>query len=375
MLLAITSGKIHGQVDGEVAAVRQALEDASERGTEVPEVLKAEAEFMLGMLTERQDGYDLEQADRRYRHALALYLRSGFPLEADRLLNTWGHQKSLLFEIEEAGYLLNRSRAIKTLKGDRLGLAFTLGCLGDNHRRAGEFEEAIACYQEDLRTAESLGVDHSAASVTCKLAEAEICAGLVGEGKSLLDRGIERLRDLFIQDGLPDQVRFFAGKGLAKGLLWKAAAGAEGGHAKLLSDGEQVLSMLQPFSSYSAAHLDRLKGRLARIHGDHANAVTLLTRAKDAFGAMTRGVESRVSSLQAICCSIEAAMASAPQDGRDDKIRAACGDLTNFMESLQGLLGAARERMEPLLEAATIRGRDGVPCDSDLNRLIAFTDG
>lgn len=379
LVRAITSGRIHGRSeDGRVAATQKALETAAESRAGVPEILRAEAEFVLGMLAERQDGYDLELADRRYRQALALYLSGGFPLEADRLLNTWGHQKSLLFEIEEAAYLLNRSRTIKELKGDQLGLAFTLGCLGDNHRRAGEFEEAIACYEGDLRIAESVGADHSAASVTCKLGEAEVCAGFVGQDAALLNRGVERLRNLYSQNGLTDQARFFVGKGLAKGLLWNAAAPGRESIAQLLSDAEGVLACLRSFSPYSAAHLDRLNGRLARLRGDNGDAVRLLMQAQKSFAAMTGNVDTKVSSLQAICCGIEAAMARCPQDGRVEEIRAAREELGRLVNSLQGLLGAARDRLESLLERGTPihYAADTASVGSkNMERLIAFLEG
>lgn len=379
LVRAITSGRIHGQSeDGREAAALRAIEAAAESRAGVPEILRAEAEFVLGMLAERQGGYDLQLSEHRYRQALALYLSSGFPLEADRLLNTWGHQKSLLFEIEEAAYLLNLSRTMKELKGDKLGLAFTLGCLGDNHRRAGEFENAIACYLEDLRISEAFSIDHSAASVTCKLGETEVCAGFLGQDASLLNRGVERLRNLYSQNGLSDQARFFAGKGLAKGLLWKAAASGREYIARLLSDAEGVLVCLRPFSPYSAAHLDRLNGRLARLRGDYGNAVRLLMQAQDSFVAMTGNVKTKVSSLQAICCGIEAAMARGPQDGRAEELRVACEDLRRLVNSLQGLLGAARERMESLLEVGSPVHRAAGKAfwrSDNMERLIAFLEG
>jgi len=375
VLCAVTSGLIHDETArGDYDASRNALASVVNGASGVPDVLRAEAEFILGMLAERQDGYDLGHSDRRYRNALALYLSSGFPLEADRLLNTWGHQKSLLFEIEEACYLLNRSRHIKILKGDQLGLAFTLGCLGDTHRRAGEFDKAIACYADDLRVTESLGTDHAAASVTCKLAETEICAGFVGGSESQMDQGIQRLRDLFRQRGLPEQVRFFTGKGLAKGLLWLATVSNDEGRIRLLSEAENVLSRTVSFSPYSDAHLNRLLGRLARLRGND-EAATLLIRAKEGFAGMRGDIESRINSLQAICCAIEAAMACGHIDRRVRQVRVACDELKGFVDSLQGLLGSAHECLESLLEPVCTPRRQPVLDDNALNRLLAFLEG
>ena len=375
LLRAITAGLIHGGTTStDCDTSKRALVSMIDGLHSIPEVLRAEAEFMLGLLAERQDGYDLGLSDRRYRNALALYLSSGYPLEADRLLNTWGHQKSLLFEIEEASYLLNRSRDIKHLKGDRLGLAITLGCLGDTHRRAGEFDKAIACYVDDLRVTESLGIDHSASSVTCKLAETEICAGFVDGPKPQMEQGIQRLRHLFQQQGLSEQLRFFAGKGLAKGLLWQAVVSDGERRMHLLSKAEGVLGKVRSFSPYSAAHLNRLMGRLARLRGDD-EAATLLVRAKDGFSGMRGGVESRIHSLQVICCAIEAAMACSRVDHRTKQVSVACVELHSFVDSFRGLLGSARERLESLMEPVGVSRRPVGVDDDALNRLLAFVEG
>jgi divalent metal cation (Fe/Co/Zn/Cd) transporter len=378
VLSSVVTGVIHDPVatrsgiDDRVEQLRSILDGST---TGYPPVLLAETAFVLGLLAERQDRFDLQLSERRYRQALGLYLGSGFPLESDRLLNTWGHQKSLLYEIEEATHLLERSRSIKEIKGDELGLSFTLGCLGDNLRRAGDFAAAVSYYKRDLGILDSLGVDHARDSVICKLGESEVACGFVEGNAILLDCGIARMESVLYNAASASSLGFFARKGLAKGIIWKALMPNNQDSTSLFARAEQVLAETESFSPYANAHANRLRGRLARVTRNYNTATQLLTDARDGFASMCSGTEFRTASMQSLCCGVEIALSQADMRKAQTALHRACAQLQLYLQGMGGLLGATRYRMDAHIDAILDRRTHVSDANAHANHLIALIEG
>lgn len=345
LVRGIMSGDIYsGSVPEEVPEVSELISATVAQRTVVPLVLLAEAHFALGLLRERQPSFDLESSDRHYRKALSLYLESGYPLESDRLLNTWGHQKGLLYEIEESLYLLNQSRLMKEVKGDQVGLAFTYGCLGDTHRRAGSCDLAVEAYQSDIDICSRLKLSDAMTSVKCKLSEAHIFWGVLARDRDRIEAAICALRELLKTACDRRQDAYFVSKAIAKGLLWKALLSVGEERSAALKGAEAVLAETDPFSPYTTALWHRLKGRAAFLRGETDTAMNLQKQARDGFESMSVGVSSRLNSLQAICCLVEAALYQARS--RSQEMRDACDAVQRFSDNLAGLLGPARARLD-----------------------------
>jgi divalent metal cation (Fe/Co/Zn/Cd) transporter len=374
LVRGIMSGDIYsGSVPEEVPEVRELITSTAVPQPGVPLVLLAEAHFALGLLRERQPSFDLESSDRHYRKALSLYLEAGYPLESDRLLNTWGHQKGLLYEVEESLHLLNQSRLMKEVKGDQVGLAFTYGCLGDTHRRAGSCDLAVKAYQSDIDICTRLNLFDAMTSVRCKLSEAHICWGVLSRDGEKIETAIRALRELLNHAREGSQDAYFVRKALAKGLLWKSCRAAGDERTVALKDAEAVLAETNPFSPYTTALWNRLKGRAAYLAAESEAAVDCQTRARDGFGSMSLGVSTRLNSLQSLCCSVEMALC---QSGRcPQAMRDACDAVQRFSDNLGGLLGPARERLDEYL--STMRdpkaGRDAFTQAS--YALLALIEG
>jgi divalent metal cation (Fe/Co/Zn/Cd) transporter len=374
LVRGIMSGDIYnGSMPEEVPAVRELITATATPRTGIPLVVLAEAHFALGLLRERQPSFDLESSDRHYRKALSLYIEAGYPLESDRLLNTWGHQKGLLYEIEESLYLLNQSRLMKEVKGDQVGLAFTCGCLGDTHRRAGSCDLAVQAYQSDIDICTRLKLSDAMTSVKCKLSEAHICWGVISRDREKIEAAIGALRELLKAACGRRQDAFFVRKALTKGLLWKSLLSVGEERSVALKDAEVVLAETDPFSPYTTALWHRLKGRVAYLGAEIDSAMDFQKKARDGFESMSVGVSIRLNSLQAVCCFVEMAMYQAGR--RPQEMYDACDSVQRFSDNLGGLLGPARERLDQYV--SIIRdpkaGRDTFT--QAVHALLALTEG
>jgi len=374
VLYRITSGKLYfDRIDYDHDTELQELTIWSKKTSGVSPLLLAEANFTLGMFHERRPSFDLESSDHHYRKALSLYIEGGYPLESDRLLNTWGHQKGLLYEIEESLYLLQLSKHIKEVKDDQVGLTFTYGCLGDSYRRAGCCELAIDCYQKDISLATLIGSDATTLSVKCKQAEAEICWAVMRVNTELLDSAINKLYDLRTNEDSSKDKNFFTEKALVKGLLWMARLSGEAKGTRYVNQAFSILEDIRPFSPYTKALCSRMYARAAFLSKDISGAKDHQEKALSVFRKMVIGDSSRINSLQAICCSLE--LAEINCNGGTVDCTPACKELNEFIATLGGLLGPARSCMLNLIEELCSQRTSHYERNRALNSLVALLEG
>jgi len=330
--------------DEQIRALCAEMEAVARAEGQLPAVVRAEAAFMLGLSWERRSAYDVDAATGYYRLAARLYAESGMPSEADRLWNTWGHQKTLLYELKEAVHLLERSRRIKQQKGDRVGLAFASGCLADACSRLGQFARADELYGEDLAILHEIGAMYGVVGVLVKRGEASIRRGVVSRESSWINEGVQLCREAHGRKEQNPFSRFFGLKGIAKGLLWLAAVSdSPSTRIQRLEEARRVMREMRPASDYTEAFILRLQGRLAGLQGDGRMSRSCLRSAADRFASMRRSVASRHNSLQSIVCRLEEARFKAVGRSPDPALmRAALTELTTFVAPFGGLLGEAR---------------------------------
>jgi len=364
--------------ESRLLALQNVLERVVNEGDELPEIVRAEAAFALGYSWERANEYDLSMANRYYRHANALYARSRCPLESDRLKTSWGHQLTLLYELEEAGILLESSRDIKKLKRDEYGLAIVHGCLGDLFTRLGDWDAADESYRQDILALRKWDNRLQTASVMTKQGDMLVRRGLVTSDPTWIRRGIELCSDAAEIAGTNEPNRFFAIKGQLKGLLAQydlAEVDSFVGGDEVQTIGE-LLNQLRPHGMYQQAFALRLRGRYARISGDVQTSRKLLQDAASRFLAMRRDdLGGRSMSLQAIACELECAIWTS---SNPVEVSSAIANLQSFIDELSGRLGAAEEHIRAL--AASIRrahGDQGEVLTDRLagQRLVGFIEG
>ena len=316
----------------------------------LPTIVRAECAFALGYDWERRSDFDLDHSNDYYLEASNLYLQSKMPSEADRLNNSWGHQRTLLFELGKAVVLLEESLRVKKLKDDLVGLAMTYGSLGDAYSRLTEFERADRCYEEDIRLIRETGNLYQLSGVIRKQAQSWIRRGLLERDRQPIEAGLSRLRELR-QSGDDGSGAFFTLKELARGELAMASFETDPSLRTLCIDrASACIAEMEATRPYFEAFRERLNGRLHGLGNDIDRARTHLARAAELFRRMGRGEDERRQSLQSIACDLESTRyLAAANDNCEEKVRVVLANLSEFLvwqgASLDEAGGLIRQRI------------------------------
>jgi len=147
------------------------------------------------------------------------------------------------------------------------------------------------------------------------------------------------------------QDNFFLRKAIAKGLLWLSLRATGDQRKEFLKSAELVLNEAEPFSPYTSALWNRLKGRAAFVGGETIVAAEYQTKAHSGFESLSIGISERLNSLQSICCLLETAIYQAATC--PESLYEACDAVQRFSDNLGGLMGSANERIDGYL--GTIR--------------------
>ena len=344
-----------------------------------PPVVRAECAFALGHSWNRAEDYDLDRATRYFDASARLYAESGIRSESDRLKTSWGHQKTLIYELGDSIILLEESRAIKELKGDRLGLAYVYGCLGDAYGRWGDFARAQLYYREDIRLIDELGITHQLPRVMVKAGEGKVRRGAVEREEAWIVAGIEDLENAraIVRDRDSDTT-FFADKGCAKGALALASmCAAKGRRKQRLDDAHRILERMQPSGSYQEAFHERLLGRLKGLSEDNAGAAICLKNASGLFERLSSHGAERTMSMQSITCRLEAAKFQTAISGAGECIEEIVRELLEFIVPFRGLLGSAGKRIHEYVSEYRASGKKLTEKGdlTQIDALIAFLEG
>ena len=322
---------------------------------ELDPIILAECAFVLGIYYERSCQYEIGKSTDYYKTAERFYLESGIVSEADRLYNSWGHQKTLLYELQEAIVLLEKSMEIKKQKGNDagiVGMSYTLGCLADAYSRSALFDKANGLYLEDLRLIKEAQLPHLEHGVSIKRAESLIRRGVCDGQNEQIAAGVTACRQVFEKNNLPNETSFFAAKALLKGLLWLyESTDNKIQHEKYISESLDLCKKMSSFSEYSKAFLLRLKGRMLGCQGSYNEAYKYFTKSEALFISMSRGLQFRNSAIQSIVCKLESSKYSILENSSQlSQMEIAVEELQRFITPLRGLLGDVQNMLEEELD-------------------------
>jgi hypothetical protein len=337
-----------GLRDEDIAtSMRESLE-AIDQARSAPVEIRAEACFALGFYWERCSDSDIDRSAEYYRRALALYLAGCSPSERDRLLNTWGHQRSLQFEVSASNDLLRRSEEIKRQRGDLLGLTYSIGCQADNRVREGMFAEALVLYGQNLDYLSALGSQHLVPYVKIKRAECLMRQGFLQSEAAFLSSASLSCTEVLGNARLAPSEEFFARKCLVKTALaqWLLLPKDVSGD-QLLDAAESILGQMRAVSNYENALLARLCGRHAMARGDARAAVEHLGKSADGFDALVSDAGREAGSIQSALCRFEASECEVQPTSLHNAVGTdSLEELRVLVCELAGTIGGARARLE-----------------------------
>ncbi|MFC1895362.1 cation transporter [Thermodesulfobacteriota bacterium] len=364
----------------DIIEARNQLSKLLTQNIDIPDIVRAEAEFALGFSWERSHKYDLKMCAEHYRKAEIFYARSGIRSESDRLMNSWGHMETLLYALGDAQEHLELALEIRKLRGDPLSLSFTYGCLGDLYSRLGDFTEADHCYTQDLDLLNNLGIRHQIPVVMCKQGESRIRGGLTEKDLNKVLSGIDLCKQSEQICGSENQQgQFFAIKGQLKGWLGLCAISDD---SHVLSNKERCSKLIKALNGqnvYEEAFSLRLKGRYFGILGDFENAQKNLTESAIYFDQMKEARFNVELSLQSIACHLEILRHGIANNVSVDNELNSVDGLEDFLAPFGGMLGEASVRIKEMvtnirksIDGRTINKEQSV---AFLDRLIWFIEG
>ncbi len=355
-LRIILSGDLYkSKYDIEIEDITGIIEDIVKDSKEFPAIIKAECAFVLGIYYERSNQYDIDKSTSYYKIAERLYFESGIVSEADRLYNSWGHQRMLLYELEEAAVLLEKSLKIKkdkTVDTEIIGISYTLGSLADVYCRSGMFKKADEYYARDLELIRKAQLDHFESGVFVKRAESLIKKGLWERDSESIIFGLDICRRI-VQTEQAEKTNFFAMKAIVKALLWfcELVDDTEK-RSDMISECNKLLEKMEPFSNYSKAFKMRLEGRYLGEIGSFRQAYKCFIKSEALFISMSRGLQFRNSAIQSIVCKLEIAKYKIRENCQQlNQLQIAIDDLHYFISPLKGLLGNVQTTLEHELES------------------------
>ena len=308
-----------------------------------PVEIRAECSFIMGMYWERAANYDLARSVQFYRRALSLYFSGVAPSEADRLLNTWGHQKTLMLELSEAKRLIKRSLQIKRRKADVIGLAYSIGCLADNYTREGLYQEALLNYDYNLKylkEAETFYLPF----VQIKRTECLFRIGILSSNIALIEETEKAAAELQKQLPFESDEYFFASKCLSKcifvgSLLKYSHLNSSRFESQRFGD---VLPVIDSKSKYIQALLKRMEGRYQLLLNNINSAIANFEEAAKLFESMARGTSHRTTSLESLLCKFEIGIIKVIYKNGDKQIISDnIALIRDLFSSLGGLTGNA----------------------------------
>lgn len=158
------------------------------------------------------------------------------------------------FDLALASY--STSLASKAVRGDRAGLALTLGNIGRVHLRAGRLDDALRCFERDLALCAELGDARGRARVLEDLGRVHLALGNLDAAESALRASLALAEEL----PLPS-LASFAHKDLALVALRRGALDAAEPHVERAAH----------FASepYAQALVADVRARLALARQDH----------------------------------------------------------------------------------------------------------
>ena len=189
-----------------------------------------------------------------------------------QVYDTLGSVEAARGRLDTAVHFYALSLVDKSLLGDKVGMAITLGNIGRTHLRIGRFEDALECFGRDLLLAKEIGDPRGQARMHEDLGRVHLAAGdLPAAERDFLE--CIRLSDA----NHYDDFAFFAFKDLA---LLRIAQNRLDDADKLLHDAEKKLS--NGAEPYLKQVLVATRGELA-LARRQPEAATLLKEAVDAF--------------------------------------------------------------------------------------------
>lgn len=392
LLRVILSGDLYkSEFTGQIKDITDMLEDIVKEPKDLPVIIQAECAFVLGIYYERSSQYDIDKSTGYYKKAERRYLESGIISEADRLYNSWGHQRMLLYELEEAIVLLEKSLKIKKEKSEDagiIGISYTLGSLADVYCRSGLFDKAEEFYAEDIELIKKAQLDHLEPGVCLKRAESLIKKGLWQQDSESIITGVDICRHI-LAGSQTEKNTFFAAKAIVKGLLWLyELAGDTAEKSEILSECSELLEKMDPFSDYTKAFKMRFKGRYLGEQGSFSQAYNCFVKSQALFVSMGRGLEFRNTAIQSIVCKLEIGKYKIRENCQQfNQLQIAIDDLRRFISPLQGLLGNVQNTLEEELRSlekalSFLQKNKKIKPDyisknifRPLNRLIALLEG
>lgn len=149
------------------------------------------------------------QAAGSLLEAIRLFREAEDAWSTAHVRDTLGTLEAARGRLEQAMQCYAMALVDKSLLGDRLGMAVTLGNLGRVHLRTGRFRDAIECFERDLSLCDELGDQRGRCRMHNDLGRTSLAAGDWLRSEEELQAGAELAENL----GFPD-IAFYCRKDL-----------------------------------------------------------------------------------------------------------------------------------------------------------------
>jgi tetratricopeptide (TPR) repeat protein len=223
------------------------LEEAQQRGPDLPLELRARLVYRLGVLLDQMS--ELSRATELFEQAVELYQELGDQSGVAGALNSLGSAIRNTGEVARARDLFTQSLELRRTVGDRAGQAAPLFNLGSLALDEGDPARAEDLLSEALEIDRSLGYRWGVATELSGLGAAALDQGDLPRAHTLLREALVEFDDIGETDRLAEVLGFLAGLAGAEGDMVRSAR--LGGAAEGLRDNLGI-----PLSAPDAARFD-----------------------------------------------------------------------------------------------------------------------
>jgi tetratricopeptide (TPR) repeat protein len=290
--------------------------------------------------------------------AAKIYRELRDPSSRAQVYDTLGSVEAARGRLDLAVHFFALSLVDKSLLGDKVGMAITLGNIGRTHLRLGRFEDALECFERDLFLAKEIGDLRGQTRMHEDLGRTHLAAGDFPSAERELQECIR-----IAAESHYDDLSFFAHKDLA---LLRLAQNRPDDAEKALDEAERKLS--SGAEPYLKQVLNATRGQLA-LARHQSQAASLLQEAVDTFmkdelpdlEIPARIALARALLEQKLKATAEDCLLKGMQRARADGYERYLPTLKQEMARLELSEGVIDERTRPIVQAGpdTIAGTGG----------------
>jgi tetratricopeptide (TPR) repeat protein len=197
------------------------LAQALAAAPDAPEVLRANALRLLGVLMDQQQ--NLDRAWELFQEAHVIFQKLGDRAGEAKSLNSMGIVARARQDLDSSLQLLFASTLIRRELGDEAGLATSLNNLGWLYIDRGELDKAFELFEEVMELDRNLKDDWGVACTLNNLAVLQLERGDISEAQSMGTEALQSLVELGDLDAASEGMEVLAGVAAAEGEYIRAA--------------------------------------------------------------------------------------------------------------------------------------------------------